>query len=247
MTVCLLYHDEPKSGIANMATDELLLLHAVEQEKTSLRFYSWIAPTLSIGYFQSAEDRCQHPASADCTLVRRASGGGAILHDVELTYSLAMPCSSRFGSAASEPYDLAHETLISTLRSWNIQADKATARDVDRPGSNAFLCFQRRTVGDVLIGDSKIAGSAQRRFKSGLLQHGSILLSRSRSAPELPGIRELASRCLSPSELAFAWQEEIQRRTCWTLEPASPTDGDLERIEEIAIAKFGCSKWTFRR
>src|SRR5687767_13677741 len=89
--------DPPASGAWNMAVDEALLASAAAGVAT-LRFYTWSQPTLSLGYFQHAHQRDAHAASRSCPLVRRASGGGAILHDRELTYSLAVPLRQRLGA-----------------------------------------------------------------------------------------------------------------------------------------------------
>src|SRR5436190_15116613 len=83
--------DPPLIGPMNMAIDEALLESAATDGVATLRLYQWSEPTLSLGYFQAAEERERHQASTNCPLVRRASGGGAILHDRELTYSLALP------------------------------------------------------------------------------------------------------------------------------------------------------------
>ena len=88
---CRLFIDPPAPGSWNMALDETLLESAADGGESSLRFYGWSQPTLSLGYFQPYDDRCQHAASRNCPAVRRASGGGAILHDREITYSFALP------------------------------------------------------------------------------------------------------------------------------------------------------------
>ena len=71
--------DPPRSGPMNMAIDEVLLESAATDGVATLRLYHWNEPTLSLGYFQAAEERERHQASTNCPLVRRASGGGAIL------------------------------------------------------------------------------------------------------------------------------------------------------------------------
>src|SRR6185295_18138238 len=96
--------DPPGGGAWNMAVDEALLETAATTGQATLRFYQWQEPTLSLGYFQSVADRQQHAASLDCPVVRRASGGGAILPDRELTYSVALPQPV----ASSALYDACH-------------------------------------------------------------------------------------------------------------------------------------------
>ena len=91
--------DPPADGAWNMAVDEALLL-SDERTGLTIRFYQWEEPTLSLGYFQSLAEREQHPPSVDCPMVRRASGGGAILHDRELTYSMVAPLDQRDPRAA---------------------------------------------------------------------------------------------------------------------------------------------------
>src|SRR5437868_3979467 len=93
VTALRLIIDSPGDGAWNMAVDEALLETAANTNQATLRLYQWRQPTLSLGYFQLAADRAQHAASAACLLIRRPSGGGAILHDRELTYSIALPRS----------------------------------------------------------------------------------------------------------------------------------------------------------
>ena len=234
-----------------MALDEALLRSAESSGTPWLRFYQWEAPTLSLGYFQLHADRRLHSPSSACPLVRRASGGGAILHDHELTYSLALPASH---SAAKRPetlYDAAHNTLVEALHSWHIAARlHSTAPPPSRSGRAAepFLCFQRQSSGDVLLGDSKICGSAQRRRGGAVLQHGSILLERSHCAPELPGLRELAaSSPRHPDELLEVWQPILTRQLGFTLQRTSPPESVAVDAELIRQQKFGSETWNRRR
>src|SRR5262245_54691837 len=84
--LCRLIVDGAAGGPWNMAVDETLLESAAASGAASLRFYGWSEPTLSLGYFQRAAARQTHATSLGCPMVRRPSGGGAILHDWELTY-----------------------------------------------------------------------------------------------------------------------------------------------------------------
>ncbi|WP_254507725.1 lipoate--protein ligase family protein [Anatilimnocola floriformis] len=237
----------PAAGAWNMAVDEALLIGDNSADIT-LRFYEWQEPTLSLGYFQTLADRSRHSASQDCTVVRRASGGGAILHDHELTYSLVAPVGQRFGASAAELYDVAHQSLIEVLSDWNIAAHLCAGEELLGLGAiEPFLCFQRRSRGDVLLGAHKICGSAQRRHQSRVLQHGSVLLGTSSVAPELSGIRELASGSPELSDLRSAWLGRLAHRLQLTVGESVLQPAELEVAAQIREGKFGCPKWTAKR
>src|SRR5688500_11588427 len=154
-----------------MAVDEALLMSAAERGAPTLRFYGWSEPTLSLGYFQAHGERDRHAASRDAALVRRATGGGAILHDRELTYSFAAPITDRLSADVEQLYHAFHESLIAALAELGTAASLFDSPVLNARGSEPFLCFQRRTRGDVLLGDYKIVGSAQRRHHGAVLQH----------------------------------------------------------------------------
>ena len=245
MDECRLIIDAPQPGAWNMAADEWLLTN--DDEVPVLRFYQWSEPTLSLGYFQSVTSRRQHKDSAECILVRRASGGGAILHHHELTYSFTVPTHDRFARAAEDIYSLFHQTLISTLEQWGITARQADDQDVQRFGDGEFLCFQRRSTGDVVIADQKVAGSAQRRKSDKVLQHGSVLLNRSAFAPELPGINDITGADISASDLQTRWLSQLIRQTKLGTVEESFAPSECLEISEIAAKKFDSREWTAKR
>jgi lipoate-protein ligase A len=230
-----------------MAVDEALLEAAATKRTTTLRFYRWSEPTLSLGYFQAAADRERHAASRDCPLVRRASGGGAILHDDELTYSMAIPSRGRFGDQAAALYDAFHETLIAALASFGVVATQCSCATGTSP--EPFLCFQRQTCGDVLLGSDKIAGSAQRRSRGALLQHGSVLLARSDHAPELPGINDLASPPLplAAESLIAAWLPLVSVTLACHFQHQCLSPPERQQAAEIAAYRFAQPAWNARR
>jgi lipoate-protein ligase A len=239
--------DPPAAGAWNMAVDEALL-QSGEFAGITLRFYQWSEPTLSLGYFQALAERDQHTPSQNCTVVRRASGGGAILHDQELTYSIVAPVTQRFGDSAAELYDVAHQSLCEMLSDWNISARLCSSDDVLKLGAaEPFLCFQRRSRGDVLLGAHKICGSAQRRHQARVLQHGSLLLGRSLAAPELPGIRELSATSPKLSDVRSAWQARLARRLQLNPGDSALSSGEAEQAQSIVEGKFGNPKWTAKR
>ena len=225
-----------------MAVDEALLFDAAEHGVASLRFYGWSEPTLSLGYFQQYADRQKHAASRHCAIVRRQTGGGAILHDHELTYSLVLPASHPLTKPADRLYSIVHHSFVDALSSaaeavGSCFQPEIREHDAERENRHEpFLCFQRQSRGDVIIRMQdggyreeglnsnavpspphppsrilslqhrawKILGSAQRRYRGAVLQHGSLLLKRSLSAPELPGIGDLSDLTVASEEIAWA-------------------------------------------
>ncbi len=242
--------DPPASGTWNMAVDEALL-ESAGRGVTTLRLYEWSEPTLSLGYFQAAEDRAGHAPSRTCPLVRRASGGGAIVHDRELTYCLAVPIAERFGQAADALFATVNLALIDALAEFGARAE-LYAPEANRFGATAqspppFLCFQRRSPGDVLIGSAKLAGSAQRRQRGGLVQHGSILLGQSACAPELPGIAEIAEARLSAAVLAPRFSERLAVKFGVDWNSAPLTADELGRARTLQCGRFASASWIYRR
>jgi len=237
--------DPPAPGPWNMAVDEALAETAARAGQGTLRFYQWNEPTLSLGYFQDIADRAQHPASADCPVVRRASGGGAIVHDRELTYSLTLPEDRGARSRAVELYDQCHATLIAALQDFGVTAN--LYRDANSRANEPihcdempqpFLCFQRRTCFDVVSDEAKIAGSAQRRRRGALLQHGSVLLARSPRAPELPGIEQLTGVAISLADLTAAWSARLAQTLGMPLTTDRFSDQERQRAAALASSRF---------
>lgn len=190
-----------------MAIDESLLLAAVEGA-CAVRFYEWDAATVSLGHFQSAED--VPPPLRELPVVKRLSGGGAILHHHELTYSCALTAAHPLAREPGLLYEQVHQAIIGVLWRFGIDGElRGAAAFADKP----FLCFARGDARDVVIGPHKIIGSAQRRRQGAVLQHGSILLERSPHAPDFPGIRELTGIALTGSLLVPHLSEAFLKLT----------------------------------
>ena len=194
----------PRTGRLNMALDETLLNRCREQPEIVVRVYRWSAPTLSVGYFQKDTASC--PAGLQSLpVVRRLSGGGAILHDQELTYSCVLPAAHSIRSNPSGLYPLVHRNLIDLLcrcganvllrseadRASN-ELESATAAANSGSAGESYLCFLRTNENDIVTdGGIKVVGSAQRRRRGVILQHGSVLLRCSVHAEQLPGLEDL--------------------------------------------------------
>jgi lipoate-protein ligase A len=245
MNTARLILDDPASGPWNMAVDEALLQSATRAGTITLRVYGWCEPTLSLGYFQSYQDRESHAASRECAVVRRATGGGAIVHDHDVTYSLTAPARGRTDGQLHDWYGLVHQAWIAVLRGMGVEAHCLTQTDPQK--ERQFLCFQRRAAGDLLLGSMKIGGSAQRRHAQAALQHGSLLLKRSVAAPELPGIAELSGRDLTDQAWLDVWAKSLAQALNVGWQAAGLTDEEKEWAKSLDRAKFGHPKWTFRR
>lgn len=187
-----------------MAADELLAAESGIRNACLVRLYGWDRTTVSLGGFQPLAEARSIDAIAALPLVRRPSGGGAIVHGSDLTYAAAIPRSHPWGRAPQHFYDVIHGGLVSALRRRGVPARlhapdlrASTASDV------AFLCFDRRAAGDVVAAtpegpasaaDPKIMGSAQRRLAGTVLQHGTLLVRRNPTAPAAighPGLADL--------------------------------------------------------
>ncbi len=181
---------DPQSGVRNMATDEALLERAIERGECSVRWYRWEAATVSLGYFQSSTALAASPRLAALPVVRRLTGGGAILHHHEWTYSCTVPSDHPLAKTPSRLYELVHGRIVACLHERGIEASLRGASAPEREAM--FLCFGRGDPRDVVLQGYKIVGSAQRRRRGAVLQHGSVLLRRSEFAPQFPGILDLA-------------------------------------------------------
>jgi len=243
-----------------MAVDEALLKSASDNGQITLRLYEWAEPTLSLGYFQKSADRALHSASLDCAMVRRSSGGGAILHDRELTYSLSLPGTNRWSSKQNDLYGTVHKSLVDFLDKSGVaanqfafpQASLEAGEEADFSRSAAgnrdrFLCFERRTSGDIVLGEFKIGGSAQRRLSGATLQHGSLLMNRSEWAPELPGITDLVDIDIAKSEFMDGIISSLAAGLSFSLKTTSLSDEQKNNAEIIFNEKYGNTVWTCKR
>ena len=185
----------PLSGSANMAIDAAMLANASPDSPVILRVYQWKEPTLSLGHFQSEHDRATVPGISNLPWVRRGTGGGAILHDHEITYSILVPSRGGALKGHSETlYRGVHAAVATAIQGlgWDaVFSETCTCSTQTISKEEPFLCFLRRSPVDLLVGGSKIMGSAQRRTGKGLLQHGSLQLRCSPVVPDLLGLLDL--------------------------------------------------------
>jgi lipoate-protein ligase A len=238
--------DRPASGSWNMAVDETLLASTAQTGSATLRFYAWAEPTVSLGYFQNYQSGDAHAASRVCPRLRRPTGGGAIVHDCELTYALAVPTSeSRRLDASTHWYRAMHRALIRALERIGIPAEEVSQSEPSRPTS--YLCFQRRSIGDVVVQGQKICGSAQRRTAGALLQHGSLLLGRSAHAPELAGLGDLAGSPMAAPDVQQRWCLELSAAAGFDFVPGPLSESELAQAQTTATNRFASPAWNQKR
>src|SRR5919112_6335644 len=176
--------ESPRPGWTNMAIDHALLERAQRQGESWLRLYQWPPHCLSFGRHEPASLRydAEHISARGIDTVRRPTGGRAVWHAEELTYSVATPYT-RFGTLQSA-YGEIHEMLADALKMLGVSVSLAGRRRP--PPLDAGACFAHAVGGEIMVGGRKVVGSAQLRSGDAVLQHGSILLRDSQSV-----VREL--------------------------------------------------------
>lgn len=258
----------PAPGAWNMALDQAMVDSAYEMNKVILRIYQWSEPTLSLGYFQKHSERFDIPELSSLPCVRRVTGGGAIIHDQELTYSIALPNITSSKGPSQEVYESIHRSIVYWLNS--LGCSSRLYRDIPRSGESplalpttdgtckrtecdSFLCFERRADVDIVIGTSKVLGSAQRRTNKGLLQHGSLLWRASEVRTSLTGVAELVPAVVSLAQADLLTQfsaairggleSHFQVDFC----AAEPSAATKAKTNEFLRSTFLNTSWTEKK
>jgi len=227
-----------------MAADEAMLESACDHGIASLRFYTWNEPTLSLGYFQPSEGR-ERPNLGGLAWVRRSTGGAAIVHHHELTYSFAFPAGAEWKSP--EPWICRFHRLVrAVIAERGLNSRLVICGEEQKLGD--VLCFLHHTAGDLAIDGAKVAGSAQRKLRGAMLQHGSIFLRRSEFAPELPGLNDFAgSELFSPVELADVLAAKFATDCGIAVLPGEWSSSERDAITRIKREKYANPEWNQRR
>jgi lipoyl(octanoyl) transferase len=166
--------DTPRSAAGQMAADIALLDEVATGAPPALRLYQWSPPAISLGRFQPDDD-VDHAACRQLgvEVVRRPTGGRAILHGSDLTYAVAMPRPGGVAGTVDGVYLQLASALIAGLESVGVTAAVGRAG-----GPTGPACFTGQQGADLRVGDRKLCGSAQVRRGGAVLQHGTLLVSR---------------------------------------------------------------------
>jgi lipoate-protein ligase A len=245
--------DTPRPGWYNMAIDRALLDRVESADESWLRLYTWEPHCLSFGRHEPASRRYdpKRIASLGLDTVRRPTGGRAVWHSRELTYAVAAPC--RTYSSLRQAYLDIHGTLAVALRSLGVPAWLAAPQRTLPVGAGA--CFAQAVGGEVMVGTSKVVGSAQLRRASAFLQHGSILLQdeqrlvsalmKGEAAPfmEAPA---LLREDRSLADLISAISRSVQSHWPGTWQTMSCSGETLQAATQY-FGQFRSAAWTWER
>ena len=246
-----------------MAVDEAILRAvAAGLVPPTLRFYSWEPPTLSLGRGQPAADvDCQAIAAAGFGLVRRPTGGKAILHVDELTYSVVAPQTEpRVTGALVESYRRLSAGLLRGLAHLGV-ADSAADRRTKEAAPSGPVCFEVPSDYEITSSGRKLVGSAQMRSDGVVLQHGAVplfgditricaLLS---ARPDPERVRARATTVLEALGRPVSWDDAVEAMAIGfgevldlRLVPGLLTSEERDRAEQLRATKYATDDWTFR-
>jgi lipoate-protein ligase A len=206
-----LHLDGAADGRYNMAKDGYLLRRACATGRPALRLYAWERPTLSVGRAQRVDAQIDLAAclARGIPVVRRATGGRAVLHGTDVTYSVAAPLDgTRFSGGIMDIYRELSGAFVRFFRQLGLEPEVKAYSRGERASQASAVCFSTPSAFEILLGQRKILGSAQRLQAGGFLQHGSL--------PLLPQADLLAGifRDASARELS-AQMTDLQSEGCW--------------------------------
>ncbi len=245
-----------------MAVDEALA-RELEANTGVLRFYEWREPTISFGRNQPADGRydLQQAAALGVDFVRRPTGGRAVLHDRELTYTVVV-ADHTFGGPRGI-YTRVQAALAQGLAALGVAAVRQ-ASESNRPAArpSTHPCFGEALPGEVTISGQKVVGSAQARIAGVVLQHGSILLrngqrqldvltldkaeNRGSGALSVPTTLEEAGVLVSPADAARHLELAFTESVSGSSETSSMNDSE-RAVAEGLLVRFESREWTWRR
>ncbi len=244
----------------NMALDEAIAINVINGASApTLRFYGWKRPSLSIGAFQRLADiDQQYCAANDIAIVRRPTGGRGILHDDEFTYSFSSRSDDSVFNGLLNTYRRLSTAMSCALQRLGLNATMKTEREKGRNLTRSPVCFQSTSYGEVSVKGLKLIGSAQKRWKNGFLQHGSIPYSVNHET----GGKVFKGACISEKEdssliglkdmLSDFRPEELKNSIKWSFEKEfniTLVDSPLSAQEQetalfLIREKYDNDEWT---
>jgi lipoyl(octanoyl) transferase len=261
----------PSAGAWNMAVDEAILEAAGSgNARPTLRLYAWEPACLSLGYAQPAGDIDRlRLAQVGWDIVRRPTGGKAILHTDELTYSvIGPPAEPRLSGSVIESYRRLSEALLVALQELGLPAAAQPEKQLmqDR-ASEGPVCFEVPSNYEIVVNGKKLVGSAQARRKAGVLQHGSLPLygdlaritrvlvfedetdrqgAAARVLQRATTVETVLGKQPSWQEAAQAFQHAFSEVLELVLEEDELSPAEVSRAKQLVDEKYSSDIWTYR-
>jgi lipoyl(octanoyl) transferase len=261
--------DSPMMGAHNMAVDEAIMLSVSDGKSLpTLRLYDWSPLCLSLGYGQRLRDaELNRIDTAGWQIVRRPTGGKAILHGNELTYSVTIPKEHELAEGdVVESYRRISEALLTALRYLGL----SPASEMQAKGNSGLgaVCFEVPSHYEITAGGKKLIGSAQLRRKEGILQHGTLplhgdiaLICDALAYPNKVSreeakalVRERATTLEAVLGEAINWEtaaEMLVRGFADTFgldfEEASLTNEEIALVQQLVQERYAHADWTNKR
>lgn len=277
MTNNWIFIDSGKQDAAyNMALDEALLeWHAEGLVPPVIRFYQWEPAALSIGYFQRVERDLHLPAVKEMGLgfVRRPTGGRAVLHEHELTYSVIVSEDyPDMPKTVTEAYRVISEGILQGFRNLGLQAEFSVPEsDSQREALSqpkSAVCFDAPSWYELVVEGKKVAGSAQTRQKGVILQHGAILIDldedkylncfsyeseekrqkvKERLSQKAVSINKIISKTIEVEQCIPAFKNGFESALNIHLTSFSLTLEQQQYVENLADTRYRSDEWNFRK
>ncbi|MBL5766230.1 octanoyltransferase [Heyndrickxia sporothermodurans] len=260
-----------QSPVFNMAMDEVLLdWHSRDLIPPVLRFYTWDPAALSLGHFQKTTGRINTQAAKEkgIDIVRRPTGGLAVLHDQELTYSMIISEKhEKMSPSIIETYRVLSQGILEGYRKLGISAELAVP-NTPIGKSGTAVCFEESSWYELEIDGKKAAGSAQTRQKGVVLQHGSIPMeididtlydlfvfpnekvknkAKTAFTKKAVTINQILGRKTTIDEIKNAFMEGIKKGLNIDLTTYEPNNQMLKEVEELMQSKYANEDYTFQR
>ncbi|NOX20700.1 MAG: lipoate--protein ligase family protein [Nitrospirae bacterium] len=243
----------------NMALDEAIAVHVQDHNcPPTLRFYGWNKKSITIGAFQSINDlNIQYCNERNIPVVRRPTGGRAILHGNDLTYSFSSINSPPFFSEGLlQTYGFISRAFLLAFRSLGMEVQMKNRKEKGKVLTGSSLCFQSVSYGEITLQGRKLIGSAQKRWKKGFLQQGSLMLKLEADEMKRVFKRVKADQILSSmtsvlehypqistdllkKEITRAFEEVFSVRFIHD----EPTRDELSLASRLVHEKYSSSEW----
>jgi lipoate-protein ligase A len=255
----------PCSAAYNMALDEAITI-AVRKDSVppTLRLYRWDVPSVSIGCFQKTSDvDVEYCIEKHFPIVRRPTGGRAILHTNELTYSFSVKTTSEpFSKGLFDSYKRISSAFAHALSKIGLPPELKLQRETRRSPRHVKnpLCFQSTSYGEISVSNNKVVGSAQKRWTDGLLQQGSIpysidkeemfkvfrLESGQMSGKLIIGLKDIFPE-LNPDDFKNIIRLSFEETFNTGLILLSPLKEEVSLAKELETQKYLSHEWNFKR